>query len=787
VPVPRPAAAGVGKARRAPRRFTVRAALAALWLLTLPALPSVFAAGPGAAIDVTAIRLPPLRDPFLAAGASPPTCAEIVPAEREKFRCPASGLGQSFDLEQLKLPPLLARTEWPACGVLPAAEREKFGHPPICPTEAKPEPKPEPKPDPGPRPLPRADIPDLPRRVLSLPGGQLHDAPGGGKIGSPLPAFTIFYVYGEDKGTAGSWLRVGKDAFGKTDGWLAAESAEEWRTMLVMQYAPPGKRRRVLFFKRRNELIEFVRDDFFKDEARLAYESIESGGYHDDFFIAIEPAVGVDPGQAYLMPILDSHRAAFADGTPAMLLEVAGLNVDAAAVAQDDVRDTDNFEVSRQQRELRDFRIGVTFVIDTTTSMGPYIDETRTTVEQIYSAFKEKGLLGKVSFGLVGFRDDIRDNPRAHKYVTQVFQKLDPRADPALLLRTFAEMEPDRVSNQGFTEDAFAGLEVALNALDWKPFPAKLVVLITDAAARGGNDPLAANPGYDVLNVIENAERRDVAIFVVHLLTPEAARAGNIEPAKEQYLAITGTGDPTVDKYIGIDAGSVAGFKAQLEDFASRLTEAVANLSRGKLVKPEDPDVSGGGGGKGKKAPDLGAALINELFRAQLEYLGSRKGTQAPRFYRAWAADKDLTEPSYSSLIVKAFLTRNQLSALQQGVDQILTAFRRQETSGKDFFEALQDIAAQTSVEGKRRTGDAAPADLLPSFLKALPYRSEVLRLTQDQWRTFGPSKQSEFSNTLKSKLKAYQEIAADRDNWKDLGAGDRGLDVYPIDLNLFP
>ena len=141
-----------------------------------------------------------------------------------------------------------------------------------------------------------------------------------------------------------------------------------------------------------------------------------------------------------------------------------------------------------------------------------------------------------------------------------------------------------------------------------------------------------------------------------------------------------------------------------------------------------------------------------------------------------------MVDPSQQALIVKVFLTRNQLSALQQGVDQILSAFRRQETSGKDFFEALQDIAAQTSVEGRKRPGDAAPADLLPSLLEALPYRSAVLRLTPDQWRTMGPTGQIEFTRKLESKLRAYREIAADQKAWVDLGAGDRGLE-----LQFFP
>jgi serine/threonine-protein kinase PpkA len=183
----------------------------------------------------------------------------------------------------------------------------------------------------------------------------------------------------------------------------------------------------------------------------------------------------------------------------------------------------------------------------------------------------------------------------------------------------------------------------------------------------------------------------------------------------------------------------------------------------------------------------LGSVLVNEVFRAQLEYLGSDRGQEAPRFYRAWASDRDLADPALEALSVEAFLTRNQIAALSKGVETILDAYLRKETAGGDFFDAMQAIAAETSVEGAQ-SGDVKRAgDLLPSLLQALPYRSAILTLDRAQWAAMAGGQQRETIDALQSKLVAYREIAQERTGWIDLGAGDRGLDAYPLSLDLLP
>jgi len=78
-------------------------------------------------------------------------------------------------------------------------------------------------------------------------------------------------------------------------------------------------------------------------------------------------------------------------------------------------------------------------------------------------------------------------------------------------------------------------------------------------------------------------------------------------------------------------------------------------------------------------------------------------------------------------------------------------------------------------------------SNLLPAYLKALPYRSKVLRMTQSIWLDLGLTGQQEFIDELEYKLRSYRDIEQDNTSWVDLGGGDRGSEVYPVALAELP
>jgi serine/threonine-protein kinase PpkA len=138
------------------------------------------------------------------------------------------------------------------------------------------------------------------------------------------------------------------------------------------------------------------------------------------------------------------------------------------------------------------------------------------------------------------------------------------------------------------------------------------------------------------------------------------------------------------------------------------------------------------------------------------------------------------------------FLTRDQLNGLGASLSGIVEQAKRASLSPQTFFDNLQSLSATMSGDPSRQgfTGAfsaIAGSNLLPSYLKALPYRSKVLRMTQQIWLELGVSGQQEFINDLEYKLRCYRDIEEDNASWVDLGNGDRGGAVYPTPIDLLP
>lgn len=613
-------------------------------------------------------------------------------------------------------------------------------------------------------------VPGLHRRVLTLPAATLRDRPAadGRVVTANIPAFTVYYVYGERSG----WLEVGTRPNDARTGWLKADQAEAWKSMLVMEYAPAGQRGRVPFFQSQEALKTLVANPNRPAEITRLRRDAEAGRPDASLLAAMEPASVVDRrSRPYLMPILDWEWAETSSGAETTLVQVGGLNAAAAS--------SNAAAPASPAPDLSDFRIGMVFVIDTTLSMGPYIERTYEAVESIYRDLERSGALGRVAFGMIGYRDHMGHDPRI-EYVTRIYQDLSVDTPPETLLKNLRRVKPVTVSTEGWDEDAFAGLSVAINDMNWEKFDARIVVLISDAGARSATDPNAAYAGSDERVLLDAATRRNITIFPVHLRTEEAGRLGDMGAAEQVYRALGRSGDSNTDKYVGIESGSVEAFGRTIGKAVEQIHRTIETASGGRIVPP-GPVAEG----------DMASLLVNEMFRAQLEYIGRTTGTRAPAFYRAWAADRDLADPRMEALKVSVFLNRTQLSALAKSLRAIVQRARAADLDPGSFFDSLQGLAA-TMASDANRTGDRqfttlSSSGLLPAFLSALPYHSKVLLLNREMWLDWGLTGQQEFILELDSKIAIYDALDRDTANWVDLGAGESGLTVYPLPLGYLP
>jgi len=106
------------------------------------------------------------------------------------------------------------------------------------------------------------------------------------------------------------------------------------------------------------------------------------------------------------------------------------------------------------------------------------------------------------------------------------------------------------------------------------------------------------------------------------------------------------------------------------------------------------------------------------------------------------------------------------------------------------FFSLLRSLAASTIQDPNRyraKFSTIGESNLLPSYLQLLPYKSDLLQMSEDKFRSLGKDQFESIVDRLDSLLRAYQDMEGDSKHWRDLGAGDPGQEVYPVPLIYLP
>jgi serine/threonine-protein kinase PpkA len=256
---------------------------------------------------------------------------------------------------------------------------------------------------------------------------------------------------------------------------------------------------------------------------------------------------------------------------------------------------------------------------------------------------------------------------------------------------------------------------------------------------------------------------------------------------------LTGQSDPNIgDLYVPISADRVAagvrGFGGVVEGVGSKMVELVRATSAGeRLVLP---DASAAQSKDTVQEAVRKAAILG--YAMQLEFLGARSGIKSPEVVKAWVSDMDLARPDTPTFNVTVLLTKNQLSDLSWRLEVVLDeAQRTKRTGARDFFNRILSVAAQTSRDpdqfSRKPNQNLGELGILAEFLDDLPYRSNIMRLTEEDWYRLSLGEQQAFINNLKSKIKRYAQIHDDVANWTSFGAKEPGDAVFRVPLSLMP
>ena len=645
----------------------------------------------------------------------------------------------------------------------------------------------------------------LSRRVLTLPDAQLVAA--GALQTNPievLPTFTVLYVFDETERSDGTiWLAVGE----RTDtprGWMRASSTEDWKSMLVMRFANAGDRSRALFFEGRDALESLAYDSEL-DPARvdMAYARAELGQATEGI-VSIEPAISVDADtQPYFMPITAFERFYFEEaGIDALMLELASINANSStdrAAMQTAATSQGGLLTAREvvdESTLADFRVGVAFVIDTTRSMGPYIERAQDFVLSIEDRLAGMNLADQFDFALVGYRDNTTA-AQDIGYVTRLYRDFGAGGDAAALRANVMQMQAASASTRNWREDAFAGLQDAILQLSWSEVDTRIVFLITDASPRNLGDELARDRRLGPESILAMADQNNIALMVLHMQTEDARRISlqtenydDHEAGQALYRRLQGTGIGTLATYFQVRGDSAAAFEKTLDGIAGEVADALGALAGGgTIAQPEleDPflaalmaNPSGVTIDENAGERQVAAAVVSELFRYQQEFLGQRAGVEAPDFHRAWTIDRDLLNPNVRMLDVYSFMSRENLGDLYSELYAIVEALDAQESGVGDFFENARVQSGQATV-------DPAIIELLPEYIRGLPYRSFFMQINRTQWDAMPFLQKEENLARIRDKLNAYRLIFETEAGWLRLSNREGSEEVYPLPLDLLP
>ncbi len=602
------------------------------------------------------------------------------------------------------------------------------------------------------------------KRVIVRPSAMLY-ATAAEQGGTPMPAFSVLYVYGH----SGDFVEVGK-SIGAADGFIKADKLIDWKQTIVAVFSPNrASRERSLLFRSSEDIDQVLHDANPRERlARLRADAAASRP-GDGSVVAIEPETPPDIRQNfYFFPILSVESKRLGQRIDGHVLKVASLSkVDRPPQPVD------------RSRALADMRVGVVFVIDTTMSMTPYIEGVRDAMKRIQARLGGTPAAQNMRFGLIGFRQSLKDNPPGIEYHTKTFVELGKEATAEAFLQAIAGVKESPVSTNGFNEDSLGGVYEALTKSNWSDFDAKFIVLVSDAGPLlpGSSRHLGAgNNGPSQLRDL--AAEKNIAIAVLHLLTPQ----GNSDHAgaKVQYEALSRSLGASESSYVGVPGGTLNNFGAELDKFADSIMDRVKAIAAGDQ-RPPTPT--------GNRFGDV---IARNFYAMQLAYLGRREGSRAPDMFEAYMADRDLSDPTKEATEIRLFLTKNQLATMHDVAKSIVEAGERSTVDPTRFFTQLR-MAIATMARDPNRQVDTQAQTLgaaLGEFLEGLPYASAspILSIDAPMWVQMGAARQAEIRIDLQRKLQFFEEWHNTPANWVALNPGTpEGEKVTAFPLSQLP
>ena len=308
-------------------------------------------------------------------------------------------------------------------------------------------------------------------------------------------SFGVYFVKGEQDN---AWL-VSKKRDAEKYYYLDKSKAYEWNSNLGVRF---GQKRnetelRTLYFDTEEHARGYITlDDAIKEELiagiKKARAEREGSRYTPTAGMKAHGIIGVEPeiqGE-YVLPCLEYSRKPVKQGNKEThLYEVAAMR------AHYTVAEQERHEVAKHEPVPVDksgpVPVDVVFVLDTTSSMRPEIEDIKGVIDMMVDRLKREFQTSAVRFGLVCYRDwkeKSGNKVPADGYIAKVECSLGSAEE---LKRRLESVDVSK-SDTDYHEDVLAGLDCALHdkEVGWEKGNAegnavRWLILIGDAPGRG--------------------------------------------------------------------------------------------------------------------------------------------------------------------------------------------------------------------------------------------------------------------------------------------------------------
>ena len=633
------------------------------------------------------------------------------------------------------------------------------------------------------------------QRAVSHPNAVLYSTQDARQaIGKPR-TFTSYYLFAKTP----KMVQVGVSAE-KPDGWLKVEDITEWPQAITMVFTDQMGRDPVLFFKDHEAVVKACESEsiqkymgqyvqLFANKARIPDNSP---------VIAAEPMGKegqVSKNRFYLLPVTNIDTQFKESGT--QLLEVASIDPGKGPASAKEGSERREGAPNNNTQPVPDkFKTGITFVIDTTISMKPYIDQSVEVVKKIFDELQKSPAKNDVEIAVVAFRSNMQKSPGIG-YTTKVisdFKGINQRQDLERLLRQVKEAT---VSTHAFDEDSYAGVKDAVDQLSWNKFNSRVILLLTDAGPLKEGDP-TSRTGMSAEGLADYLREHNIYLTALHIKAPSGKKDHDYaEKAYRELSKMSNNRSSYIDVKVKSHEEGAKQFEAVSRMLASTYRNVVESTNNGRILdKPKQEEKKGA-------SPEERAKQIAELtgYAMQLQFAGAKNRTEAPQVVKAWIADSDLAaleqnpnDAPIPAVYPAVLLTKTQLSLLRKQLKSIIETAEEAfllDTENFNFYEQLISAAAQMSRDPTKFNADPkanlAQKGVLLEVLDGLPYKSRVIGLKKEDWVNMSTGEQQEFIKRLKGLIARYDEYDKDSANWEGFGSQNSNEWVYRVPLTMLP